>query len=60
MRVKKIHSNKMAGYLMFVGHRLVNIEDNLNYSGKNIYIFKDCLELRDDMVKYEQFLENNK
>lgn len=50
-----ILSERMAGWLMFNRfHKLQEKKDLKNYN-RNIYIFKDTPELRETMVKYENY-----
>ena len=50
-----IKNEKMSGWLMFNGfHKLYEQDDNQE-ANRLIYIFKDTLQIRNCMSKYNQF-----
>lgn len=50
-----ILSERMAGWLMFNRFHKLNEKKDLKNYNRNIYIFKDTPELRETMVKYENY-----
>lgn len=47
-----IHSQRMAGWLIYRGHKLINIAANKMRPGFNIFIFALTDQLRIDMSEY--------
>lgn len=47
-----IHSKRMAGWLMYRGHKLIKVVDNRKRPGFNIFIFADSDLLRTHMSEY--------
>ncbi|WP_371825315.1 hypothetical protein [Paenibacillus soyae] len=43
---------RMAGWLMYRGHKLLRIEDNRLQPGYQMFIFGDSDRLRNDMSEY--------
>ena len=52
MREMIIYSQRLAGYLMMQGFKLLRIEPNKEFSSFNVFIFEDSLELRLKMNEY--------
>ena len=50
--IKTIFSQRLAGYLMMRGFVLIDIRKNENGSGKNVFYFKDSIELSAAMKEY--------
>ncbi|GAB6927122.1 hypothetical protein JCM10914A_11050 [Paenibacillus sp. JCM 10914] len=50
---KAIHSQRMAGWLIYNGHKLIKICDNKRQPGFNIFIFAETSSLRTDMERYQ-------
>lgn len=51
---KPIFSQRLAGFLMFNGHRLVDIKKNLSNPKKNVFYFFETAELNkliEDYIK---------
>jgi hypothetical protein len=49
---KPIFSQRLAGLLMFKGHRLVDIKKNLNNPKKNVFYFFETDELNELVADY--------
>lgn len=49
---KPIFSQRLAGFLMFNGHRLVDIKRNLNNPKKNVFYFFETDELNELIEDY--------
>jgi hypothetical protein len=47
-----IHSQRMAGWLTYCGHKLIKTADNRLRAGYRIFIFVDSDKLRKDMAEY--------
>lgn len=47
-----IHSQRMAGWLMYHGHKLILRTDNKIRAGYSIYIFNDTEQIQIDMKRY--------
>lgn len=47
-----VHSQKMAGWLMLRGNKLITVADNKRHPGYHIYVFNDTDKLRNDMADY--------
>ena len=54
MREMIIYSQRLAGYLMMQGFKLLRIEPNKEFSSFNVFIFEDSLELRLKMNEYSR------
>jgi len=52
--VVTIHSQSMAGYLMLRKFILIDKRTDLKNTNKNVFIFKDSLEIRNAMSKYSK------
>ena len=47
-----IKSQSMATYLMSKGFRLIKLQQDRNNPNRNVYLFKDSLELRKVITEY--------
>ena len=47
-----IKSQSMATYLMSKGFRLIKLQQDRNNPNRNVYLFKDSLELRKAITEY--------
>lgn len=47
-----IKSQSMATYLMGKGFRLIKLQQDRNNPNRNVYLFKDSLELRKSITEY--------
>ena len=56
-KTKYIHSNKLAGFLVMAGCKLLKIKPNLKNSIFNIYIFVDDEKLQSNIGRFME--ENN-
>lgn len=52
MKQYVVHSQKMAGWLIYCGHKLICIGENKKRPGFNVFIFVDSEQLRIDMSEY--------
>lgn len=55
MKQKKyeyIKSLRLAGWLMYHGHRILRINHNLDVEGKDIYVFEQSDKLSDCIFEY--------
>ena len=52
MREMIIYSQRLAGYLMMQGFKLLRMEPNKEFSSFNVFIFEDSLELRLKINEY--------
>lgn len=52
MREVVIYSQRLAGYLMTQGFKLLRVEPNKEFPSFNVFIFEDNLELRLKMSEY--------
>ena len=48
-----IFSQKLAGYLMMHGFKLLRINHNLDDDTKNVFVFKNTKMIKDAMNKYK-------
>jgi|GEM_PF-6509491 len=51
-RTMLVHSARMAGWLIYHGHKLIKITSNTFRPNYNVYIFIDSEQLRSDMAEY--------
>lgn len=49
-----IFSQKLAGYLMFRGFVLVDMDENRNQAGKHVFYFNDSADLQAAITDYKQ------
>lgn len=54
VRIKAIFSMKLAGYLMQHGFVLIEMRENENKSGKNVFYFNDSPELEKILAQYKR------
>lgn len=47
-----IKAQSMATYLMSKGFRLIKLQQDRNNPNRNVYLFKDSLELRKAITEY--------
>ena len=47
-----IYNQKLAGYLMLNGYRLMGMEENQKYKGKNVFYFMDSDRIRKSIQIY--------
>jgi len=52
-RVKLVHSQRMAGWLIYCGHKLIKICENKRQPGFNVFVFADTPLLHIDMNQYK-------
>lgn len=55
-----IYSQNMAAKLMLLGYKLIKIEENKNNLDFNVFFFKDCIKLTNDInqIKNEEKSKN--
>lgn len=49
-----VFTQRLAGFLMYRGYRLIRIEPNRNRPKLNVFIFEDSEGLREQMVRYKR------
>lgn len=56
-----VKSLRLAGWLMYKGHRILRINHNLDVKGKDIYVFEQSDKLSDCIFEYinRRTKENN-
>ena len=47
-----VYNQKLAGYLMLNGYRLMGMEENQKYKGKNVFYFMDSDRIRKSIQIY--------
>lgn len=47
-----IYNQKLAGYLMLQGYRLMGVEENQKYKGKNVFYFMESEKIRKSIQIY--------
>lgn len=47
-----IYNQKLAGFLMMSGYRLMGIEENTKYKGKNVFYFMESVNIRKSIQAY--------
>ena len=47
-----VYNQKLAGYLMLNGYRLMGMEENQRYKGKNVFYFMDSDRIRKSIQIY--------
>lgn len=47
-----IYNQKLAGYLMLNGYRLMGMEENQKYKGKNVFYFMESEKIRKSIQIY--------
>ncbi|WP_369127150.1 DUF5659 domain-containing protein [Paenibacillus antri] len=47
-----VHSQRMAGWLIYRGQKLIKVAQNKMRPGFNIFVFVDSTQLRKDMSEY--------
>lgn len=47
-----IYNQKLAGYLMLQGYRLMGMEENEKYKGKNVFYFMESEKIRKSIQIY--------
>lgn len=47
-----IYNQKLAGYLMLQGYRLMGMEENERYKGKNVFYFMESEKIRKSIQIY--------
>ena len=47
-----IYNQKLAGYLMLQGYRLMGMEENQKYKGKNVFYFMESEKIRKSIQIY--------
>lgn len=47
-----IYNQRLAGYLMMSGFRLMGLEENEQYKGKNVFYFMESDKLRKSIQSY--------
>lgn len=55
---KYIFSQRLAGYLMLQGFRILRINHNLNDDYKNVFVFNNSPEITQAMIDYKQTYNN--
>ena len=53
MKIYNCFSQKLAGFLLMNGFSLYGIKSDLKKTGRNIYLFLDCVPLRETIKKYK-------
>jgi hypothetical protein len=53
-----IKTQAMATFLMSKGFRLIKLDKDKNNSYRNVYLFKDSVELRNAMKTYQKIGRN--
>lgn len=47
-----VYNQKLAGFLMMSGYRLMGIEENTKYKGKNVFYFMESVNIRKSIQAY--------
>ena len=47
-----IYNQKLAGFLMMSGYRLMGMEENKKYKGKNVFYFMESQKIRESIQVY--------
>ena len=47
-----VYNQKLAGFLMMSGYRLMGIEENKKYKGKNVFYFMESEKIRESIQIY--------
>lgn len=47
-----IYNQKLAGFLMMSGYRLMGMEENTKYKGKNVFYFMESANIRKSIQAY--------
>ena len=47
-----VYNQKLAGYLMLNGYRLMGMEENQKYKGKNVFYFMESEKIRKSIQIY--------
>lgn len=47
-----VYNQKLAGFLMMSGYRLMGIEENKKYKGKNVFYFMESKKIRESIQIY--------
>ena len=56
-QIKKIHNQKLMGYLCLRGFCLQGLEENKIHKGKNVFLFKESEELIQAIKDYRPFID---
>lgn len=52
LKYEYVKSLKLAGYLMQNGFRILRVEPNAKFKGKDVYVFEQSKKLSDCIFKY--------
>lgn len=55
---KYIFSQRLAGYLMLQGFRILRINHNLNDDYRNVFVFHNSKEITQAMIDYKRTYHN--
>ena len=47
-----IYNQRLAGFLMMSGYRLMGVEENERYKGKNVFYFMESKNIRKSIQTY--------
>ena len=47
-----IYNQRLAGFLMMSGYRLMGVEENEKYKGKNVFYFMESKNIRSSIQDY--------
>ncbi|RKI87892.1 hypothetical protein D7V94_20230 [Parablautia intestinalis] len=47
-----VYNQKLAGFLMMSGYRLMGMEENKKYQGKNVFYFMESQKIRESIQIY--------
>ena len=59
IKYEYVRSLKLAGYLMQNGFRILRIEPNNKFIGKDVYVFEQSEKLSDCILKYIERTKEN-
>jgi hypothetical protein len=51
---RTVHSQRLAGFLMFKGHRLMRMEKDAGKPQFNVFVFNASEQLESDITEYVQ------
>lgn len=55
-----VKTQVMATYLMTKGFRLIKLQQDRNEPDRNVYLFKDSLELRNAITEYTKLKKSSR
>lgn len=58
MKKHVVFAQRVAGYLMLNGQKLITVDISKRNPNKNVFIFNDTEELRKLISKYDNFIDS--